>query len=64
MIYLINSKIYARCRFEVFLKSAEMDNKSFENGEDLLTGIKPGKKKTFLIPDLLSPENNGYVLLK
>jgi FixJ family two-component response regulator len=63
MIYLINSDISTRCRFEVFLKSAEIDNKSFENGKDLLTGVKPGKKKTFLFPDLLSPEINRYILL-
>ena len=63
MIYLIDDDKSVRRGFEMFLKSAEMDNRSFGNAEDFLSVVKPGEKD-ILILDLHLPGINGCDLLK
>ena len=63
MIYLIDDDKSVRRGFEIFLKSSEMDHKSFENAEDFLSVVKPGIKD-ILILDLHLPGINGCDLLK
>jgi len=63
MIYLIDDDRSVRRGFEMFLKSAEMDHKSFENAEDFLSVVNPGEKDV-LILDLHLPGMNGGDLLK
>jgi FixJ family two-component response regulator len=62
MIYLIDDDKSVRRGFEMFLKSVDMELKSFENAEDYLSAVKP-QPKDILILDLHLPGMNGCELL-
>lgn len=63
MIYLIDDDKSVRRAFELFLKSAEFDYKSFESADVFLTRFEPGLKN-LLVLDLNLPGMSGLDLLK
>jgi FixJ family two-component response regulator len=63
MIYLIDDDKSVRRAFELFLKSAELEYKSFENANDFLAAIKPNLHDV-LVLDLHLPGMSGTELLE
>jgi FixJ family two-component response regulator len=63
MIYLIDDDKSVRRGFMTFLKSGGMDLVSFENAEDFLSTVKPGRAD-MLILDVHLPGMNGCELLE
>jgi FixJ family two-component response regulator len=63
MIYLIDDDKSVRRGFEIFLKSAGMEYKSFESAENFLSLIIPGNQDVIVL-DLQLPGINGCDLLK
>jgi FixJ family two-component response regulator len=63
MIYLIDDDISVRRGFDLFLKSASLELKSFERAEDFLLAVKP-ELYDILILDLHLPGMSGIDLLK
>lgn len=63
MIYLIDDDISVRRGFDLFLRSASLDLKSFERAEDFLSAVKP-ELHDILILDLHLPGMSGCDLLQ
>ncbi len=63
MIYLIDDDISVLRGYELFLRSAKIECKSFENAKDFLIFSWSGNGD-LLILDLNLPEMNGFDVLK
>jgi FixJ family two-component response regulator len=63
MIYLLDDDKSVRRAFEMFLKSADQEFKSYGNAKEFLSGFKPGTDDIVVL-DLNLPGMDGRELLK